>query len=255
MYYTIEDLHKQLEPIRGKYPLTTHPFVKKFETAEYSADQVRAWATKMLPGSNRFNTSFLRAISMLPELEDRIILLKNSFTEHGRLKAEDAHINLLVRFMRAVDCPVISIYTDDGSSTAAAMAFKKFPVEIDEPIVGILARFLAFETALPSLFSCYIKGLRVIFPKLTEHDLEYFSVHIEADPDHESELLEVISRNIKHEADIMIVKNNYELMYSQLVAFFDYEYRELERLAAIPTSQIHENVISMSGTSEDLTVR
>jgi pyrroloquinoline quinone (PQQ) biosynthesis protein C len=169
---------------------------------------------------------------MLPELEDRLILLQNSCTEHGRLKAEDAHLNLFIRFMRAIDCPVISIYTDDGSSTVAAMAFKKFTVEIDEPIVGILARFLAFETALPPLFSGYLKGLRVIFPQLTERDLEYFSVHIEADPAHESELLEVISRNIKHKEDIMIVKNNYELMYRHLVTFFDYEYRELEKITS-----------------------
>jgi pyrroloquinoline quinone (PQQ) biosynthesis protein C len=59
MYYSSEELHKQLEPICSKYPLTTHPFVQKFAAGGYSADQIRAWATKMLPGSNRFNTSFL----------------------------------------------------------------------------------------------------------------------------------------------------------------------------------------------------
>lgn len=227
--YTPEALLTHLNPISANYNLVAHPFMVRFAAGGFNAEQIRWWAKKMLPGSNRFNQSFLLATSMAADVEDRVILLDNVYSEHGSLEAGKAHVQLYMRFMAAIGCKNISVYEDDGSDRIPALAFKRFQVDINESFAGILARFLAIETVLPDLFPQYIKGLRQVFP-VNDDDIEYFHIHSELDPTHQADLLQVIARNTKSETDVEIVKTNFELIFKQLVAMFDYMLVELDEL-------------------------
>ncbi|WP_162801005.1 iron-containing redox enzyme family protein [Trinickia caryophylli] len=185
-----------------------------------------------MPASNRFDTSFLRMVSMIPDYRDRIVLLRNSFTEHGDLDPDKAHVNVLARFLHAIDCPEVSIHVEDFSCTIGELSVKRFTVELDEPVVGPLARFLAFETVTPLLFARYYRGLPKIFPKLSARDMEYFLLHIDADPTHEIELLDVIGHHVHGPDDLVVLTNNYELMLSRLKGFLDYEHVHLPKMAS-----------------------
>jgi pyrroloquinoline quinone (PQQ) biosynthesis protein C len=226
---TPEILLTHLNPITKSYTLCAHPFMVRFAKGGFTADQIQWWAKKMLPGSNRFNTSFILAVSMATDVQDRVVLLDNVYSEHGYLKPGKTHVELYMRFMAAIGCKNISVHEDDGSGKVSALAFKRFLVNRDEPFAGVLARFLAIETVLPDLFPQYIKGLKKTFPGISDEAIEYFYIHSELDPEHQSDLLEVIGRNTASEADIEIVKYNFELIFKQLVAMFDYMLLELDQ--------------------------
>jgi pyrroloquinoline-quinone synthase len=218
-----------LKPITQSYNLCDHPFMIRFAKGGFNAEQIQWWAKKMLPGSNRFNQSFLMAIAMASDVQDRIILIDNIYTEHGCLDPKKAHVELYMNFMRAIGCQNISVHEDDDSSRVPALAFKRFAVDINEPFVGVLARFLAIETVLPDLFPMYIKGLRQVFSGITDEDIEYFHIHSVLDPEHQADLLKVIARNLHSDEDIEIVKQNYGLVLRQLVAMFDYMLLEMDQ--------------------------
>lgn len=226
---TFDTLATQLKPIAQSYSLVAHPFMVRFAQGGFDADQIRWWAKKMLPGSNRFNQSFLLAIAMASDVADRVILLDNVYSEHGKLQPGKAHVELYMRFMDAIGCQNISVHEDDGSSHTPALAFKRFHVDVNEPFAGVLARFLAIETVLPDLFPQYIKGLRMVFAGISDEAIEYFHIHSELDPEHQTDLLQVIARHVQTEADLEIVKQNFGLIFEQLVAMFDYMLLELDR--------------------------
>ena len=227
--YTVDNLFEKINPIREKYNLPDHPFMKKFSGGEYGKNHIRWWAMKMLPGSNRFNTSFLKAMSMIHDYKDRVTLLENAYTEHGELNADEAHVNLYMRFMHAIECPEVSVDLDDGSDKIEALSFKQFKVELDEPVVAVLARFLGIECALPDLVPHYLTGLKKVFPDLSKNDLWYFHVHSELDPTHQAELLEVIGHYIHSEADVKILQDNFHMIYKQMTAMFDYEFENIDK--------------------------
>lgn len=236
--FTVETLSDVLKLLSQPYNLCGHPFMIRFSQGGFNAEQIRWWAKKMLPGSNRFNQSFLMAIAMAPDVEDRVVLIDNIYTEHGCLDVKKAHVNLYIRFMQAIGCENISVHEDDGSSRIPALAFKRFHVDPNEPLVGVLARFLAIETVLPDLFPMYIKGLRQTFNGITDHEIEYFHIHSELDPDHQADLLQVIARNIHSDADLETVKHNYQLIFEQIVAMFDYMLLELDQQPWQPDKQL-----------------
>jgi pyrroloquinoline-quinone synthase len=226
---TSDTLLNHLQPITDSYDLCAHPFMVRFAQGGFNPEQIQWWAKKMLPGSNRFNTSFILAVSMAVDVQDRVVLLDNVYSEHGYLEPGKTHVELYMRFMAAIGCENISVHEDDGSSRVPALAFKRFMVDPNEPFPAVLARFLAIETVLPSLFPCYIKGLRKVFKGISDEAIEYFHIHSELDPDHQADLLKVIARNVKSEADIEAVKENFELIFKQLIAMFDYMLLELDQ--------------------------
>jgi pyrroloquinoline-quinone synthase len=225
---TFQNLATELKPIAQSYNLCTHPFMLRFAKGGFDAEQIQWWAKKMLPGSNRFNQSFLAAIAMASDVQDRVILIDNIYTEHGCLDPKKAHVELYMHFMRSIGCQNISVHADDDSSRVPALAFKRFAVDLNEPFVGVLARFLAIETVLPDMFPMYIKGLRQVFPGITDEAIEYFHIHSVLDPEHQKDLLQVIARNLQSDEDIEIVKHNYGLIFGQLVAMFDYMLLEMD---------------------------
>jgi pyrroloquinoline quinone (PQQ) biosynthesis protein C len=229
MKYSPEVLSAQLKPIANTYDLCSHPFMVRFAKGGFDAEQIRWWAKKMLPGSNRFNQSFLLAAALCEDVRDRVILIDNIYSEHGGLEPGKTHVELYMRFMAAIGCKNISVHEDDGSNRVPALAFKRFKVDVQEPLPGILARFLAIETVLPDLFPQYIRGLRTVFAPIDDVSIEYFHIHSELDPEHQADLLEVISRNISTEADLEWVKTNYALLFQQLVDMFDYMLVELDK--------------------------
>jgi pyrroloquinoline quinone (PQQ) biosynthesis protein C len=235
--FTANTLATELKPISQPYNLCAHPFMIRFSQGGFNAEQIRWWAKKMLPGSNRFNQSFLMAIAMASDVQDRVVLIDNIYTEHGCLQVEKAHVNLYIRFMQAIGCQNISVNEDDGSGHIPALAFKRFYVDPNEPLAGVLARFLAIETVLPDLFPMYIKGLRTVFNGITDESIEYFHIHSELDPDHQTDLLQVIARNVKNDTDLAIVKQNYGLIFEQIVAMFDYMLLELDQQPWAATSK------------------
>ncbi len=227
--YTVETLSAHLKPIAEAYHLCDHPFMVRFARGGFDADQIRWWAKKMLPGSNRFNQSFLMATAMASDVRDRVILLDNVYSEHGYLKAGQTHVELYMRFMAAIGCKNISVYEDDGSSRIPALAFKRFRIDpSQETLPDVLARFLAIETVLPDLFPQYINGLRNVFQP-DDRAIEYFHIHSELDPEHQADLLTVICRHIETDEELNGVKQNFGLIFKQLVDMFDYMLEELDR--------------------------
>jgi pyrroloquinoline-quinone synthase len=225
---TFENLATLLKPTAESYNLCAHPFMIRFAKGGFNAQQIQWWAKKMLPGSNRFNQSFLAAIAMASDVQDRVILIDNIYTEHGCLDPKKAHVELYMHFMRSIGCQNISVNADDGSSRIPALAFKRFAVDMTEPFVGVLARFLAIESVLPDMFPMYMKGLRQTFPDITDDAIEYFHIHSVLDPEHQKDLLQVIVRNLQVDEDIEIVKQNYALIFQQILAMFDYMLLEMD---------------------------
>jgi pyrroloquinoline-quinone synthase len=228
--FTPEILATHLKPVADVKDLCAHPFMLRFSQGGFNAEQIRWWAKKMLPGSNRFNQSFMLAISLASDVQDRVVLLDNAYTEHGCLDPKKAHVELYMRFMRAIGCQNISVHEDDGSDRIPALAFKRFFVDPTETLAPVLARFLAIETVLPDLFPMYIKGLRQTFPGISDEAIEYFHIHSVLDPEHQADLLKVIARNISTDEDLEIVKQNYALLFQQVIDMFDYMLLELDQL-------------------------
>src|ERR1700704_66675 len=121
----VEDtLHEALVTAVSEYGLSEHDFIRRFASGGFSQDAIREWASKMLPGSNRFNQAFLRVTSQIDDYDARVLMLRNVYSEHGELSAKQAHVALFMRFMAGIGCREIDVHGDDGAFREPELRFK-----------------------------------------------------------------------------------------------------------------------------------
>lgn len=179
----LADLHRP-----GRY-LPDHPFVTGVEQGTLTLDQLRGWAKETFP---IFGTA-LRFLNVTPPGMDAIAhdreykhLLWESMIEelYGAMSETAGHTELFLRFCGALGLTRKEVVAHrSGPEVSDLLRFtdrlrREVPLVVTQTVIGTGA-----ESHVPETFRKIIHGLKTHYG-LTDEQIEFFSVHIEADEEH-----------------------------------------------------------------------
>lgn len=176
-----EEFKAALQAAVDKRHQANHPLVAKWAAGEVKRETVAGairehwyWISTVLP------TMFFNICSKAPQ--DVIDMELENLQEET--DPDNPHQDLIVRFAAACGISKAELDAGRGLPTTECWANWELKTTRDEPwIAGMAAIHVSSEAQEPKLFSKILPALRKTYG-FSEHDLEYWWLHAEADVDH-----------------------------------------------------------------------
>ncbi len=174
-----------------------HPFSKAWANGELTREQLGFWAVQHYYYIELIPQQFGHFFCRLPHLDARQHMLENLLGEEVPGKPGKRHPDLMVKFARACGVSPQKCMNADvrGEILPTTRAMRSWVYELvafrelAEAAAGIM---VALEGQTPTLFPKYVAACKKL--GFTKDDLEFFQVHIDNDPLHEGEGLEITAR-------------------------------------------------------------
>jgi pyrroloquinoline-quinone synthase len=174
-----------------------HPFSVAWANGELSRAQLGFWAMQHYYYIEMIPQQFGHFFCRLPDLDARQHMLENLIGEEEPNKPNKRHPDLMLKFAKACGVSPERCRTAElrGEILPTTRAMRSWIYELvafrdlAEAAAGIM---VALEGQTPTLFPKYVQACKRIGFKTD--DLEFFQVHIDNDPSHEGEGLEITLR-------------------------------------------------------------
>ena len=169
-----------------------HPLVDKWATGEVKRETVAGairehwyWINFLLP------EAFFNICAKAPQ--DVIDMEMENLAEET--DPENPHVDLIVRFAEASGTPFETLRAGRGLPTTEAWRNWELEVTRREPWIACLAAVhVASEAQEPQLFSKILPALRGTYG-FSEHELEYWWLHAEADIEHGGRVFDMLEKH------------------------------------------------------------
>lgn len=174
-----------------------HPFSQAWAAGELSKAQLGFWAVQHHYYIEQIPQQFAHFFCRLPDLDARLLMLENLIGEEMPGQPTKRHPELMVQFARACGLSRDRVVNADqhGSilpSTRAMRAWIYELVGFRHPVEGAAGIMLALEGQTPTLFPQYVEACKKM--GMSDEELEFFFVHMEADVEHQRHGLEITHR-------------------------------------------------------------
>lgn len=183
------ELRREIET----HPGVNHLFLNRLATSPFSRQDYRVFAENHYPLVCVF-TSYLESLLIrAPESEAKLWLAKVLVDEYGEGSEGHDHATLYGGFLKA--CGGDPSHEPDGRIRLPAAQFIATHREIVKTrpfLEGLGAVGPGHEWAIPKMFDAVIPGLRRA--GFSEHEIHYFTLHVEQDGDHGAWLEEALER-------------------------------------------------------------
>jgi pyrroloquinoline-quinone synthase len=185
------------------HPAVNHLFLNRLATTPFAKQDYAVFAENHFPLVCVFTSYLERLLIRAPTSDSKLWLAKVLVDEYGEGSEGKDHATLYEAFLRAAGGRVKR--TGD-KLPAPAQEFIREHLRIvqEEPfLVGLGAVGPGHEWAIPKMFAAVIPGLRRA--GFTDHEIGYFTLHVEQDEDHGAWLesaLERFATNERARADI-----------------------------------------------------
>lgn len=174
-----------------------HPFSMAWANGELSRAELGFWAMQHYYYIELIPQQFGHFFCRLPDLDARRHMLENLIGEEMPNKPHKRHPDLLLKFARACGMSTERVKSAEtrGEILPSTRAMRAWIYELvafrdlAEAAAGIM---VALEGQTPTLFPKYVAACRKLGFKTD--DLEFFQIHIDEDPSHEGEGLEITWR-------------------------------------------------------------
>jgi pyrroloquinoline-quinone synthase len=188
------EFQQQLEAARKPTHSGMHPFSAAWAEGRLSRRQLGLWAVQHHYYIDLIPQQFAHLFARLDDLEARRFLLENLLGEED---PKGRHPDLLLRFANACGVSAEDLQTAElrGEILPATRAMRSWVWELvafrapAEAAAGIM---VGLEGQLPTLYPMYVKTLQAM--GFTDHEIEFFHVHIEGDVEHNRIGLEICER-------------------------------------------------------------
>lgn len=194
---TKAEFTQALSEARARRHSGLHPFSKAWAAGELSKEQLGFWAVQHHYYIDQIPQQFGHFFCRLPDLDARLLMLENLIGEEMPEQPGKRHPELMAKFAQACGIPRERVLkADEGGEilpgTRAMRAWIYELVAFRHVVEGAAGIMLALEGQTPTLFPQYVEACTRM--GMTEDDLEFFHVHMEADVEHQKHGLEITYR-------------------------------------------------------------
>ena len=181
------EFRQQLEAAVNARHSRMNPFTEKWVKGELTRPQLGAWAAQHYQYVSQFPRWCAAVYAECPYPDARDFLLENIVEEESGVK----HVDLLIRFAEACGVGRAEVERTVQLPTTRAltawcyeMAHKPFT----EAAAGLL---VGLESQVPGIYRRNLPPLKPLYG-FTDHEIEFFAVHIEADEVHGERGYEIV---------------------------------------------------------------
>tara|TARA_B100000686_G_scaffold72433_1_gene78188 strand:+ start:731 stop:1423 length:693 start_codon:yes stop_codon:yes gene_type:complete len=175
-----------------------HPFIDKWAAGDIARDSITGasceiwhWISNLLP------EAFFNICAKSPQ--DVIDMELENLEEET--DPENPHERLMIRFIEACGIKEEELQRQRGLPTTESWLEWELGAAKDQPWYAAVAGIhIASEAQEPRLFSRVLPALRETY-KFSEHDLEFFWLHAEADVEHGGRAFEMLVRHCQSNAE------------------------------------------------------
>jgi pyrroloquinoline-quinone synthase len=166
-----------------------NPFTERWVKGELTREQLGAWAAQHYQYVGQFPRWCARVYADCPYADARDFLLENIIEEESGTK----HVDLLVRFAEA--CGVGRTEVEKTPQLPTTRALTAWCYEMShrpfyEAAAGLL---VGLESQVPGIYKRNLPPLRTHYG-FTDHEVEFFAIHIEADEVHGERGYEIVEQ-------------------------------------------------------------
>ena len=166
-----------------------NPFTEKWVTGELTRGQLGAWASQHYQYVSQFPRWCAAIYAECPDAEARDFLLENIIEEESGTK----HVDLLIRFAEACGVSRMQVVETRQLPTTrglTAWCYETSRRPFSEAAAGLL---VGLESQVPGIYQRNLPPLRTHYG-FTDHEVEFFAIHIEADAVHGERGYEIVER-------------------------------------------------------------
>ena len=181
------EFRKRLEAAVNARHSRMNPFTEKWVKGELTRAQLGAWAAQHYQYVSQFPRWCATVYGECPDPDARDFLLENIIEEESGTK----HVDLLIRFAEACGVSRTEVERTGQLPTTRAltawcyeMAHKPFT----EAAAGLL---VGLESQVPGIYRRNLPPLKPLYG-FSDHEIEFFAVHIEADEVHGERGYEIV---------------------------------------------------------------
>jgi pyrroloquinoline-quinone synthase len=184
---TPSEFRRQLEAAVNARHSRLNPFTEKWVNGDLTRPQLGAWAAQHYQYVSQFPRWCATVYGACPYPDARDFLLENIIEEESGTK----HVDLLIRFAEACGVSRAEVESTRQLPTTrglTAWCFETAHAPFYEAAAGLL---VGLESQVPGI---YRRNLPPLKPRygFTDHEIEFFAVHIEADEVHGERGYEIV---------------------------------------------------------------
>lgn len=186
----VKQLTETLRPVI--HSVLEHELLSAIRSGSLSSTQLFRFACEYQIVSEHFPRNLCAAAALLPNDEARVFLISNLWDEHGRGDPDRSHRTLYRRFIGALAAATEEPRRAPLPSTIAYVDEMLALCGRRDVAAAVGALCFGVESYTSEQYRRTLEGLEK-YHFFAEADLEFFRVHIDHDPRHYSELLDIVS--------------------------------------------------------------
>lgn len=188
-----ERVTRELEEVTRSVLFEERPFMLEFAEGRIPREKLVPFAASYPFQVDQFKR-FIAAVYANAEPRDvRELMLENLWEEHGEGDPERDHIALVTRFARAVGADIPDPFSVEPIPESRAWVDRILKVCMEEHfVVGLAALSYGIEARTWTM--AFLGQIYRDRYGLSEHDLEFFFLHLEADEEHAGRAIEMLQK-------------------------------------------------------------
>ena len=180
---------QQLESAVNARHSRLNPFTDKWVNGELTRPQLGAWAAQHYQYVSQFPRWCATVYGTCPYSDVRDFLLENIIEEESGTK----HVSLLIRFAEACGVSRQDVETARQLPTTRALTAWCFEMAHRPFYEGAAGLLVGLESQVPGIYKRNLPPLTSRYG-FREHEVEFFSIHIEADEVHGERGYEIVEQ-------------------------------------------------------------
>jgi len=186
-------VEKELADVTNAVTFDARPFMQDFAQGKVPKENLARFAASYCFQVDQFKRFVAQVYANAEPREVRELMLENLWEEHGEGDDSRDHTALVAKFARALGAEIEDIYDVEPIRESRQWVDRILEVCRDEDfVVGLAA--ISFGIEFRTQTMAFLGQIYREQYGLTEDDLEFFFMHIEADEEHAGRAIELVRK-------------------------------------------------------------
>jgi pyrroloquinoline-quinone synthase len=186
-------VEKELADVTNAVTFDARPFIQDFAQGKVPKENLARFAASYCFQVDQFKRFVAQVYANAEPRDVRELMLENLWEEHGEGDDSRDHTALVAKFARALGAEIEDIYDVEPIRESRQWVDRILQVCRDEDfVVGLAA--ISFGIEFRTQTMAFLGQIYREQYGLTEDDLEFFFMHIEADEEHAGRAIELVRK-------------------------------------------------------------
>lgn len=186
-------VEKELTDVMNEQWFEERPFLIEFAEGRVPKDSLARFAKSYCYQVDNFKRCVAAVYAAAEPRDVRELMLENLFEEHGEGDPGRDHTQLVAKFGRALGADIPDPFAFDPIPESKAWVERILAICRDEPfVVGLAALSFGIEARTRTM--AFLGTIYRDKYGLSEDDLEFFFMHLEADEEHAGRAIELVRK-------------------------------------------------------------